>query len=694
MPTNYLKGYTLDGSTLTEYIVDETDVGGGNFLAAGSFLTVDAAGGAQYTTITAALAAATTGDEILVYPGTYAENITINDSVRVKGFGFAQNVIIAGADTTGTRVTINGTGTLREITVVGPSSGANPAIDCTGLSVAELAVLFGVVVIGGGGTGSGIKGAGSGLLVGLDGVYHNGGTFGGSFIEVTAGIGLFHTLIANIGVSSELVKVTGGIASIQSVLTQDSTLYSTDDLLCIGGGELRVQSMLVPRDTPATNGLHVTADGVKISCNSAALLGSAYDVLVDPLLQGTGTEFFTDGCSFRYERLSFPALFPQNAAIESVFLDSGVENDPSYRIVGAELAVGSPEVPTESAFGEGDSTVLGMEVWTHDGAANWVDESADASSSAGSTFTLFQALTAGNACYFINTYRTFPGIKMSGIGTAWDLAGGSVVWEYWNGSAWTAVSVLACDADDPYEQFAQDIFGRTGDTQLRLGDTTGWATNDPGAGTTGYCLRCRIATGPITTAAVIERTKLGTNRAEINRDGTLEFFGLAEVERTFYRANPGTMSAPSGGANAPGTINVAVSANIDYQLPGGYAAANDERLGDIFAVPYELNTAKPLTCTLGWKPSSTNTGTVDWEIYVVGLRSGDVLGALTEVSDAVSPTAPGVADEYVETTLSVTLPDVVPGDSYALAVWRRGSADTFTGVAELVSVRIDGTFWR
>lgn len=36
MPTSFLRGYTLNGDTLTEYTVEESAVGGGLFLSRGA----------------------------------------------------------------------------------------------------------------------------------------------------------------------------------------------------------------------------------------------------------------------------------------------------------------------------------------------------------------------------------------------------------------------------------------------------------------------------------------------------------------------------------------------------------------------------------------------------------------------------------------------------------------------------------
>lgn len=55
--------------------------------ALGNFLRVNAGGGADYTTVTAALAAAQSGDTVLVYPGVYTEApMTIPAGVNLVGF--------------------------------------------------------------------------------------------------------------------------------------------------------------------------------------------------------------------------------------------------------------------------------------------------------------------------------------------------------------------------------------------------------------------------------------------------------------------------------------------------------------------------------------------------------------------------------------------------------------------------------
>lgn len=66
--------------------------------ALGNFLRVNAGGGADYTTVTAALAAAQSGDTVLVYPGVYTEApMTIPAGVNLVGFDATSCIMQAPA---------------------------------------------------------------------------------------------------------------------------------------------------------------------------------------------------------------------------------------------------------------------------------------------------------------------------------------------------------------------------------------------------------------------------------------------------------------------------------------------------------------------------------------------------------------------------------------------------------------------
>jgi hypothetical protein len=701
VPTNYLRGYTLDGANRREYVVDETLVGaGGAYLPRGSYVTVDVNGGGQYTTITAGLAAAGANGVVLVWPGVYAEDIVIDNGKKVRGLAGAQEIVIAGSAAGTTRVTFDGAGTLAECLVQAPSSGALPALVADALTAGELAILDNVVFVGQGGTGPAIQGAGSGELVFLHGVYHNGGTLG-DFLNITSGKLVAYGMIANVGVSDAFIKISGTAdATIYDVIFQDSVFYSCNAAIECIGGRLGLLDMQLPEGAPpATNGLLISGDGVEIDLGNVHLHGATNDVHVASALTGTGNDITFNAVNFKQERfLNESGLTWINNTVWTGFhVDTGLEDDPGTKFLG-KLTVGYPLSASQSCFGTGDSTTLGMLVYTDNGAGtNFLNKTAEAASASGSTFTT-QGLLAGQATiyYGMTLPKKFSDIKITLTGLA-NRNDSLWVAEVWTGAAWQPIQMCVCETSNTYLTRGELPYEQWTTQRIRL-DADGpnfaaWAQNDPmSLGSNYYWLRIRN-TGTITTGPTIERVKLGFERMQANADGIAEFMGIGEPMRAFYRATPVELMSPSGGANAPGNYDLTVSTNVSYQAPGRFANGADERAGAFVPVPPHIDTSRDIRCTIQWKPATTNTGTVTWDFYLVDVATGAVLGALPEFTNQQTPAGPGTIDQVVTTVFNVKSPDTVPGNSYAFMLWRRGSTDQHTGAVDLISLQLEGTFF-
>lgn len=647
-----------------------------------------------YTTITAALAASVSGNVVYVGPGTYPESITIPDGVRVVGFPAGLAVIISGADTTSSRVTYAGGGTLREVSVVGPSVGANPAIDASGLGIGDLAVLFSIVLVGGGGTGAGLLGAGAGKVVALAGLYHNGGAFGGPLIQMDSGASILQEAVANAGSSSAVLRITGGNTECRDWLVPEAASYTCTDVISIDGGTLNFIGLQNNFSTPAaTNGVHVTGDGCEIRLNACEVLGSTWDWVVDPALLGTGTIIRALSCQFRNERLSFPAAFATTADIHVVFDDEAVENDEAFRIV-SELSVGLPELPHESAFGEGDSNVLGMVVKSFDGTSTWVDNTTAAKSKTGSTFSLFQATSVGNIAYIGSLSRMFSGIKVD-VTTAAVIGGGGIVWEYWNGT-WVEFNVMNADSNFPYESHADQSFLRVNDEQIRF-DTAifdDWATSVLDSSDC-FWVRCRV-TGSITTSASLQRVKLHTNRTEINKDGFLEFFGLAEPVATLA-FSPATLMEVAG--FGPKDQDLSYSSTIVLKAKKNRLANGAlDGSGGTITIDSHTDTSRPLVFTLHSYPTAIGG---DFEVtltHALHTIATALDGTAAEVT--VTRVVPAVAVSTLqEETYEIDISTLVPDDSVAFAITRDARAandppDTLVGDVVIESIHASVFKWR
>ncbi len=96
--------------------------------AAAATLTVDASGGADYTRIQDAINASSAGDTILVYSGTYYENVNVNKQLILKGIDTGNGIPVINAKGSGSAVTLIADG----ITLEGFSatnSGSQPSLN-------------------------------------------------------------------------------------------------------------------------------------------------------------------------------------------------------------------------------------------------------------------------------------------------------------------------------------------------------------------------------------------------------------------------------------------------------------------------------------------------------------------------------------------------------------------------------------
>ncbi|WP_321431274.1 NosD domain-containing protein [uncultured Methanolobus sp.] len=92
-------GYALGGENIDYLPLAEVNV-----------ISVDDSGGEDYTTIQAAVTAASQGDTILVYPGTYSENVDVDKQLNIvsTGGGAVTSVTAASSDDHVFEVTVDG----------------------------------------------------------------------------------------------------------------------------------------------------------------------------------------------------------------------------------------------------------------------------------------------------------------------------------------------------------------------------------------------------------------------------------------------------------------------------------------------------------------------------------------------------------------------------------------------------------
>ena len=168
-----------------------------------------------------------------------------------------------------------------------------------------------------------------------------------------------------------------------------------------------------------TNGI-VMNDGSTLKINCSTFNGCTNNGFTNT--SGTGIYFGMQGVTFQdstnydfYADASGSVLYGTGyVQLSKVFAGLGVAmygmavdlfaGDEGLNVLG-ELHVGTPEGPSESVFGEGDSYTRGMLVYTYNASTSaYTDVSEEAGSSTGSTFA-FPGSAVDNAIYIGSTLK-------------------------------------------------------------------------------------------------------------------------------------------------------------------------------------------------------------------------------------------------------------------------------------------------
>jgi hypothetical protein len=199
-------------------------------------------------------------------------------------------------------------------------------------------------------------------------------------------------------------------------------------------------------------------------------------------------------------------------------------------LIGADLALGFPELGSAFSVGKGAPYSDGIKVVTSDGAetmlgsvvtgGNQTDVTAAAQSRSASTYS-FQGVGVGNAIYFASTRKDAASVPLKHWGHILNQVaagvGGSYVFEIWDGAAWAEIGCMAVSVNEEY-RYANEVFLRASSTEeLFFGvvAATTWAQSTVG-GVAGYYIRARVAT-TLTTAPTFERCRLSESSTAFNK---------------------------------------------------------------------------------------------------------------------------------------------------------------------------------
>jgi hypothetical protein len=254
----------------------------------------------------------------------------------------------------------------------------------------------------------------------------------------------------------------------------------------------------------------------------------------------------------------------------------------------------------------------------------------------------------------------------------------TVVWEYWNGSAWTTTGVMSTNTDSPYTNHGPITLG-FGDTlncnsiayNYRFGcagSTGDWATTSVN-GTTGYWIRCRILDASnIDQMPSFGRIELVPNKTRIGDDGFVQYFGNARPVRklAFDTKN---MLEPINSFIKPANKSIEAADNgsgVIIEIVGKdnrFDSNEDTAIAYKFPFPLDMDTSEDIRVKMVYAQYS-GSGNIASELYIGETSTGSIIGSI-DGSSADSPVtssgvvvsaAPGVVGAQAEVNFTISVP--------------------------------------
>lgn len=604
-----------------------------------------------FLTVGAALAVATSGDEVAVYPGTYVESgLTLPAGVALKGVGGYQVTRIGDSTSLTNIFDVGNLSQIDGIAIDVPAGAGLSGVEFSGFGPATFSI-YNVQFHGDGGTGSGngIYKTGGGKIIGAEIRCDTGGL--DSVLRVDGGVVALESIHVPPGLGDiDVVARAEGTGRFQLADFNVGSPGVTDAIYCDGTSTTLVFGI---NTFNCDNSLHIASDGVTISILGGKMDQSQFAVLADPGLVGTNTVVrITANHQTTY---SFPPALLNSDFGLSFFREASDTNFSQQRTFGVDSVFGFPEKGSAIYAGQGSPYASGIKVVTSDatGVGGLVDVTADASSIAGSTIT-FQGTAAGHRIYFTTQRQDAAGntIKHFGLRIAQAIAGvgGSYEFKVWTGASWDTIGIEAISEEEEY-RYANEVFLRASSLETvhyGLDDNFGWATTSVD-GVTAYWACVEIATVP-TTLPTFEYTWAVSSSLEVNKIGRRISTGLAKWK--------GTVSA-SG--NVFGETGGVVLADVDVGsggTPTGWThPMPNSRLNQIadaiyfqFALPEGICTAHPLELSVVYSTTGTQPITAAPEL-TLSVYTSEVAGNLVaDPAGGIVPTPRTLANTDTLTT--------------------------------------------
>lgn len=630
-----------------------------------------------FQTISAALSVVSSG-AVLVLPSTYTEptGVVVPPDVSLIGLGGweATELEQGGAPAPGTiMVDLNEGSSIQGFRVEIPDDATSVGVRVNIFS-GDVASIRYVTVFSQTATtnGIGFQNTGTGKIIAEELRFTGSGGFD-AFIECVSGIFAVESthLPNSTPAANDNIRVLGGRFQGANVNCGASN--------CVDGFDIRGGTTVLfdPNIFQVTNGIHLSTGTTKLTA-----VGGVFDsisgnsVLVDPSWD-TVNSFVRLNTNLDPSYSFPPAAAGSDFGVLAFTPETNLQV-PSLSILGTDLHLGFPERGLELQAGRGPAYARGVRVLNYtgatlggDGTLN-ADVTTAATSSTGSTFG-FPTGAVGDAIYWTTARVDSGGAPLPHYGVrlvqqtgAVVPAGTEIVPEFWTGSTWRPMPVMATNEPDEF-RYANQILLRSGTTEdLRFG--VGFTDEDwmgPEGrsvaktidGTNAHWFRFRIVgAGALTTPPVLEWLRIDPSHTEVNATGRISFHGEAHSVVSIFTADRGESGGVINAAPVVGdTAGTSPLETWPHQIPNALFNGNGDalytviRIGEGTATQYPLRFRAAIT-VVGTQPI---TGSPTFTVSAIPLQVANI-----QIADPVGGTAPVPRDPTTTEALDSKVADL------------------------------------
>jgi len=635
----------------------------------------------QYTTIKEALDANTNLNTIfIVHPGTYIENnpLIIPPNSVIKCSGTTSQSTIVAANSSSDLIVLNPWCQIQGFILTGSSGvGARGIYYDGSLSGSTVYALvkeciisdcdIGIETSNGPDTLLGyrtlVTASGSGVSP-SKGIYvHSGGQFNASSISVAGALTPYTPIMDGViceDVGSKLSLTTSNVHVCTRAVTQNND------------GEVEL-NLLTARGN--VTGLYVGATGTncKLRANSFTMIDS---VSKDIDIQAVDADI----------------------GIFSSEIDDGKVNNPNnirisnrshikkynkiYEIHSGDLRFGGKGQKTVISLGEGKYDDNQMIVLSNSNleVGTWVDNTIAAKDYNIPGFDIFQGTSPGNCCYF-GRDTTLIGCKLNiTTATSSTTTRDDVIWEYWDGSAWSQFQVMVTEAESPYYYKTDSVVSQTGKYNVRFGlkSTTPFADKSLNGNTLKW-VRMRIVNA-ISDIPYTQYSKLHVNQTKINSTGFLENFGDSRPIKRL----PWTINDTEPANASPDNQDIYISDKLGVgRKENRFKNGVVDRLGMNIFLPMDLDVGFPIKIKFAILGDSGTPGDVEFVARWNTTNNGSTVYRTT----AAAPTT-STGEKTITTIINISSSNIEHRGELVLDL-NRVNPYPSTGTAQLLTVSIE-----